>query len=129
MKLLSLENCTFVLDVSFSKFDMGMALLNSERKKLEVSAPKTESIINAMERDRESPPRKKKHNTSSMVATVPNIHSGKVKKVVRKGTTKEVKRHSESVLISCQTNVGRIGAAPAAYERRKQDKLRQLLLF
>ncbi len=92
MKALMLENFAFILDISFSKYDMGLGLLNAERKKLEAASPQTRSMLTSDEER----PKDRKYATSLLGEA--GIQSGKKKKVVRKrGGSPDEKRHSDPV--------------------------------
>ena len=78
-----LENYAFVLDVSFSKYDLGLVLLNNARKKLEAKTETPEQVVQALSRSEVRPikittPPSMKKNAASLV------HPGKIKKVVSK---------------------------------------------
>eukprot|EP01022_Parablepharisma_sp_SALTPOND_P004386 TRINITY_DN1201_c0_g1_i1.p1 TRINITY_DN1201_c0_g1~~TRINITY_DN1201_c0_g1_i1.p1 ORF type:complete len:686 (+),score=41.23 TRINITY_DN1201_c0_g1_i1:108-2060(+) len=86
MKALMLENYAFILDVSFSKYDLGLVLLNNERKKVEANSISTEPMIKGKpQADRvrpltiTPPPGSLKKSISGK-----NVHGNKVKKVVSK---------------------------------------------
>ena len=45
MKALMLENCTFILDISYSKFSLGFEQLNNERKRLNNELPNSRPSV------------------------------------------------------------------------------------